>query len=157
MVTSIENWQSGKLESSLLSLTRKISKVSFISLFNDSNLFRNEFTLRCPRKTFLGCLFLKPLKFWRFLLLFFRLTIVLRDYVFSPKHWLSYSLALYVNSQLYLKQMTNFQSAHWFHFYLSEYHFDYSAALLTSIIPLPVTMNRKMKKPQVKLNFRQSQ
>ena len=57
---------------------------------------------------------------------FFRLTIVLRDYVFSPKHWLSYSLALYVNSQLYLKQMTNFQSAHWFHFYLSEYHFDYS-------------------------------
>lgn len=38
------------------------SKVSFINSFNDSNLFRDEFTLKCPRKTFLGYLLLKPLK-----------------------------------------------------------------------------------------------
>ena len=58
----IKNWLSGKLESSLLSLTRKISQVSFISSFNDLNSFRNEFTFRCPGKAFLGCLHLKPLK-----------------------------------------------------------------------------------------------
>ena len=32
-----------------------------------------------------------------------------------------------------------------------------STALQINIIPLPVTMNRKMKKPPVKLNFRRSQ
>ena len=30
-------------------------------------------------------------------------------------------------------------------------------ALVINIIPLPVTMNRKIKKPPVKLNFQQSQ
>ena len=119
--TGIENQLSGKLESSLLSLiarkTRKISKVSFISSFNDSNLFRNEFSLRCPRKTFLGCLLLEPLKVLKISFAFFRLTIVLQNYLFPYKHWQSYSPALYVSSQIYSKQITNFQSACWFRFY----------------------------------------
>ena len=56
-----ENCESGKVESSLLSLNRKILNVSLISLFTDSNLFRREFILRCPRKTFLRYLLLKSL------------------------------------------------------------------------------------------------
>ena len=33
---------------------------------------------------------------------------------------------------------------------------DIPTALQINIIPLPITMNRKMKKPPVKLNFRRS-
>ena len=106
----IENLLSEKMKSSLLSLTWKISKVSFINLFNDSNLFRNEFTLRCPRKTFLGCLLLKRLKVLRsFFCLLFQLRFMSR-----------------VKFTLDIKQITHFQSAYWFYFYLREYHIDYS-------------------------------
>ena len=56
----IENRFSETLGSSLLLVTRKISKVSLVSSFINSNLFRREFTLRYLSKAFLGCLFLNP-------------------------------------------------------------------------------------------------
>ena len=61
----IENWSYGKLEPSLLSLNRNLSKVSLINSQKDSNLFFIEFISRCPGTMFLGffrfvfCKFLK--------------------------------------------------------------------------------------------------
>ena len=45
---------SRKLESSLFSVTIKISKLILMSSFDDSNLFQTELMLRCPSKTFLS-------------------------------------------------------------------------------------------------------
>ena len=40
---------------------------------------------------------------------------------------------------------------------LFELYFSWTRALQINIIPLPVTMNREIKKPPVKLNFGRSQ
>ena len=48
-----------------------------------------------------------------------------------------------------LARNTKFRTNFWLIFFLSS-------ALQINIVPLPVTMNRKIEKPLVKLNFRRS-
>ena len=56
-----------------------------ISSFNDWNLFRNKFPLRCHRKTVLGCLLLKSLKVLNVSFVFFPLNNCSSELIFSQK------------------------------------------------------------------------
>ena len=58
-----------------------------ISSFNDWNLFRNKFPLRCHRKTVLGCLLLKSLKVLNISFVFFPLNNCSSELLFPKKHW----------------------------------------------------------------------